>query len=167
MQRLGPGVLLATLLGGTPLALAACGDGPSVTRSAESPTTTPGVTLSTERSPVGRILSTGSGQTLYDFVLDTPGHSACVSATCVLLWPPLLVQGTPTVGQGLDPSLVGTIRRPDGSLQVTYGGHPLYTWISDTQPGLVTGQATNNEGGSWFVVSPAGKQITAAFAVTG
>lgn len=147
--------------------LAACGGGPGVGAPAAPPTTTPGVTLSLESSPVGPILATGSGHTLYDFALDTPGHSACVSPTCVIAWPPLLVQGTPTVAPRLRRSLVGTITRPGGGVQVTYGGHPLYTWSGDTAPGMVTGQALNNSGGLWYVLSPSGRQITTPFTVTG
>lgn len=157
--------LLVAFLGGAPLALAGCG-GTTASIGSESPTTTPGVTLSTERSPGGRIVATGSGHTLYDFALDKPGHSACISPTCVGLWPPLVVATTPTVAGGLRPSLVGTIRRPDGSVQVTYGGHPLYTWIGDTQPGMVSGQGLNNEGGLWYVIAPSGRQLTTGFSVT-
>jgi predicted lipoprotein with Yx(FWY)xxD motif len=130
-------------------------------------TTTPGATLAIERSPVGPILATGSGYTLYDFAPDSPERSTCVSATCVLLWPPLTVTSTPTLGPGLHQSLVRTFRRADGSLQVSYGGHPLYRWNGDSSRGMVTGQAIVNEGGAWYVVTPAGKQITTAFSVGG
>lgn len=165
-MRRWPALLAVLALPGTGALAAACG-GTTATIASESPTTTPGVALSTERSPVGRILATGSGHTLYDFAVDTPRHSACVSATCVLLWPPLLAKGTPTVAHGARPSLVGTIRRPDGTRQVTYGGHPLYTWSGDAQRGMVTGQAIDNEGGYWYVITPSGRQVTTAFTVMG
>jgi predicted lipoprotein with Yx(FWY)xxD motif len=158
---------LAALAGA--VVLAACGGGPPVTTIEATPTTAAGLTLSTEPSPVGRILTTGAGATLYDFAPDTPTSSACNSASCVLVWPPLTVPAdqAPTVGHGLRQSLVGEIRRSDGSTQVTYGGHPLYTWNGDTKPGMVTGQALLNEGGYWYVVAPSGKQITTPFTVDG
>ena len=147
------------------LGLAACG-GSGAGSSAEPATTTPGVTLSTEASPVGPILATGSGHTLYDFVLDSPYQSACVSATCTFVWPPLTVTGTPTVAHGAHANLVALIRRPNGAMQVTYGGHPLYTYTSDTAPGMVNGQAVNQSGGQWFVVAPDGQPVTEPFSVS-
>ncbi len=147
--------------------LAACSNGITASSFTVTPTTVTGVTLSTEPSPVGRILATPSGRTLYDFTPDTPTSSACTKGLCVELWPPLVTTTTaPRVGDGLDPSLAGTIRRPDGQLQVTYGGHPLYTWIGDTTPGMVTGQAILNVGGYWYVIAPDGHQVATAFRVT-
>ena len=67
---------------------------------------------------------------------------------------------------GVDPSLVGTIRRPDGSMQLTYGGHPLYTYNLDVTPGMVTGQAIDQDGGLWYVIDAAGRQITKPFSVS-
>ncbi|MHB8220087.1 MAG: COG4315 family predicted lipoprotein [Acidimicrobiales bacterium] len=153
------------------LALAAlaagCGGGIQVTSVATTTTAPGGTTLTVERSPVGPILATGDGHTLYDFAIDSPTKSRCTSSACVFLWPPLLENGTPRVAKGVNGALVGTIRRPTGATQVTYGGHPLYTWSSDTKAGMVTGQALVNEGGIWYVVSPSGKQITKPFTVTG
>jgi predicted lipoprotein with Yx(FWY)xxD motif len=147
------------------LALAACSSGITTTSFTVTPTTVTGVTLSTEQSPVGRILATPSGHTLYDFTPDTPGSSACTSGLCVRLWPPLLTTEAPTAGSGLQQSLVGAIRRPTGALQVTYAGHPLYTWLGDNRPGMITGQALLNVGGYWYVISPAGRQIETTFRV--
>lgn len=141
-----------------------------------TPTTARGVMLSTERSPAGRILATPSGRTLYDFTPDTPTSSACTRGLCVRLWPPLLTTGTTgttgatgaggSVGRGLRRALVGTVRRPGGQLQLTYAGHPLYTWIGDTTPGMITGQALLNVGGYWYVLAATGRQITTPFRVT-
>lgn len=148
-----------------PLALAACSGGITTSSFTVTPTTATGVTLSTEQSPVGRILATPSGHTLYDFTPDTPGSSACTSGLCVRLWPPLITTGVPTVGRGLRQSLVGTLRRPNGTLQVTYAGHPLYTWLGDNRAGMITGQALLNVGGYWYVISTAGRQIQTSFRV--
>ena len=62
-------------------------------------------------------------------------------------------------------SLVGTLRRPDGSTQLSYGGHPLYTYNLDVTPGMVTGQAIDQDGGLWYVLNARGQQITTAFSV--
>ncbi len=133
----------------------------------ETPTTTPGATISLENSPVGKILATGKGFTLYDFAPDTPTHSACVTQSCVFLWPPLIENGPVTLGKGLQRSLLGTITRSDGSRQITYGGHPLYTFNSDVKRGMVTGQALDQSGGPWYVVRPSGAQVTSGFSVGG
>lgn len=156
-------VAAALAAGALPILLAACGRGAGVTTFNETPTTTRGVTLAEEPSPVGPILATGTGYSLYEFVPDTATKSACVTSVCVFLWPPLTVTGPPTVSTGLRRALVGTLARPDGSTQVSYGGHPLYRWNSDTKPGMTTGQALVNEGGYWYVVSPAGTPITKPF----
>jgi predicted lipoprotein with Yx(FWY)xxD motif len=147
------------------LTLAACGGG--VSSLSTPPTTDLSLVLTVQHSPAGPILATGDGRTLYDFVPDTPTHSACVGDPCVLQWPPLLQKGPLRVGKEVDVHLVGTLSRPDGSTQLSYGGHPLYTYNSDVTPGTVMGQALNQDGGVWYVIDPAGKQITTAFTVTG
>jgi predicted lipoprotein with Yx(FWY)xxD motif len=118
-----------------------------------------------QKSRAGLILATGNGNTLYDFAPDTPTHSACVDDGCVFQWPPLVVNGPVQVQKGLDPSLVGTLKRPDGSRQLSYGGHPLYTYNLDVTPGMVTGQAIDQNGGLWYVIGRRGNQITTSFSV--
>lgn len=147
--------------------LAACDGGTATKVVGSPPTTDPSVTIGTISSPGGPVLATGKGYALYDFAPDTPTHSACVTSICVEVWPPLIVTASPTVGKGLQESLAGTVRRPDGQLQATYGGHPLYTWKGDTKPGMITGQALLNAGGYWYVVSPSGQQLTQQFTVVG
>jgi predicted lipoprotein with Yx(FWY)xxD motif len=147
------------------LSLAACANGGNVTTLSAPPTTDPSLTLTLQKSPAGSILATGNGNTLYDFVPDTPTHSACVNDGCVFQWPPLVVNGLVHVEKGLDPSLVGTLKRPDGSTQLSYGGHPLYTYNLDVTPGMVTGQAIDQNGGLWYVLGARGKQITTSFSV--
>jgi predicted lipoprotein with Yx(FWY)xxD motif len=97
---------------------------------------------------------------------DTPTHSACLNDGCVLQWPPLIVNGPVRLGRGLDRTLVGTLRRPDGSTQLSYGGHPLYQYDLDVSPGVVMGQAIDQDGGPWYVLNARGQQITTAFTVT-
>ena len=167
MTRIQRHLAVAAALVVSGLVLSACASGITASSFSVTPTTLRGVTVSSEESPAGRILATPSGRTLYDFTPDTPTSSACTTSLCARLWPPLTTATTtPAVGRGLDDSLVGTIRRPDGQLQVTYAGHPLYTWIGDTVPGMVTGQALLNVGGYWYVIAPTGRQITAQFRVT-
>jgi predicted lipoprotein with Yx(FWY)xxD motif len=62
---------------------------------------------------------------------------------------------------------VGTLTRPDGSTQLSYNGHPLYLYIRDVKPGEVTGQAIDQDGGPWYVLSPSGKEIHTPFTVNG
>jgi predicted lipoprotein with Yx(FWY)xxD motif len=108
---------------------------------------------------LGQILVDSKGLTLYLFKADQSTKSACTGA-CATAWPPLLVQGKPTVGSGLNTSLVGTTGRPEGTTQVTYNGHPLYTFASDGKPGETKGQGVSAFGASWFTVNSAGTQVS-------
>jgi predicted lipoprotein with Yx(FWY)xxD motif len=159
-------VLVPAALVGLTLLVSACGGGGGVTTLSGTPTTDGSLTLTLQHSPVGPILATGGGATLYDFVPDTPTHSACISNVCIFQWPPLVTSGPVRVGKGVDRSLVGTLRRPDGSTQLSYGGHPLYAYNGDVSPGVVMGQAVNQDGGLWYVLTAQGKQITTSFTVT-
>jgi predicted lipoprotein with Yx(FWY)xxD motif len=117
-----------------------------------------GTTVTLAKSPLGRILVDSKGITLYDFVLDKGGQSACYGA-CAALWPPLLTNGKPHAGPGVRVSLLGTTKRKDGKLEVTYNGHPLYYFVTDRKPGQTTGQGVNQFGAPWWVLSAAGKEI--------
>ena len=123
--------------------------------------TTP-VVASATRGSLGTVLVTADGHTLYRLTTDTPTTSTC-SGACVQLWPPLTVPTgtTPRAAAGLT-GPVGTISRSDGTLQVTYAGHPLYTFASDTTATDALGQGV---GGVWFVVG-AGPSDTAASTTT-
>jgi predicted lipoprotein with Yx(FWY)xxD motif len=106
----------------------------------------------------GQILVDSKGITLYDFVADKGKTSVCYGA-CAALWPPLITHGKPVAGHGVRRSLLGTTKRKDGKLQVTYGGHPLYYFVTDRKPGQTTGQGVNQFGGPWWVLSPKAKEI--------
>ena len=110
------------------------------------------------KSPLGRILVDSRGITLYDFPKDRGTTSSCYGA-CAALWPPLTTKGKPVAGPGVRASLLGTTKRTDGKLEVTYNGHPLYYFVSDRRPGQATGQGLNQFGAPWWVLSPAGKEI--------
>jgi predicted lipoprotein with Yx(FWY)xxD motif len=118
----------------------------------------PGARVNVAGSPFGRILVDSKGITLYDFPPDRGKVSVCYGA-CAALWPPLITKGKPIAGNGAHAALLATTRRKDGKLQVTYGGHPLYYFVTDRKPGQTTGQGVNQFGGPWWVISPAGKEI--------
>jgi predicted lipoprotein with Yx(FWY)xxD motif len=121
-------------------------------------TTTGGATIAVAKSPLGRILVDSRGLTLYDFVRDNGTTSACYGA-CAALWPPLTTTRKPVAGPGVRASLLGTTKRKDGKLEVTYNGHPLYYFVTDRKPGQTTGQGLNQFGAPWWVISAAGKEI--------
>lgn len=129
---------------------------------AESPTAGVPVTgeatlMVSEVGTFGQALVDAQGRTLYLFTNDTQnsGTSAC-SGDCLAAWPPVTSQGTPVAGTGLDATLLGTITRDDGTIQVTYNGWPLYYYAQDAAPGDAAGQGMN---GVWFLISPTGTAI--------
>src|SRR6516165_9436192 len=95
-------------------------------------TATPGTTVDVAKSPFGRILVDSKGRTLYDFPPDMQGASTCYGA-CAALWPPVTTIGKPHAGAGVSGSLLGTTKRSDGKVEVTYNGHPLYYYVADTK----------------------------------
>ena len=94
--------------------------------------------------------------TLYMFARDQGDKSMC-SGACAKYWPPYT--GTPKAGNGLQASLLGSTVRADGTKQVTYDGHPLYTYSGDSAPGATGGQGLNTFGALWWVVAPDGKVV--------
>ena len=96
------------------------------------------------------VLTNAQGRTLYWFAPDTATRSACYG-TCAAYWPP--VRGAVTAGPGVTGRL-GTITRSDGSVQATYDGHPLYTYVGDTAAGQANGNRLNLNGGLWYEVTP-------------
>jgi predicted lipoprotein with Yx(FWY)xxD motif len=153
----------------TALAVAACGGGaaatasPPAARAKTATTPTPRAnttaTVRVVKSRLGRILVNSEGRTLYLFKADPRAKSAC-SGACAVAWPPLRTGGKPVVGTGASAAVLGTIPRSDGARQVTYNGHPLYTFVKDHKGGDVNGQGLTAFGAAWFAVSPAGNQIS-------
>src|SRR5689334_24047324 len=90
-----------------------------------------GATVDVRKTKLGTVLVTAQGRTLYDFVKDKKGKSAC-SGACAKFWPPLMTNGKPKAGKGVQAKLLGTPKRSNGT-QVTYNGQPLYTFITDTK----------------------------------
>ncbi len=109
---------------------------------------------------LGMILTTGRGFTLYAFGADRRNHDRCVSIQgCASVWPLLKTSGTPTAGRGVKRSLLGTIKLAHGARQVTYAGHPLYTYSSDSGPGSTDYVGVNQFGGVWRALNAAGRLI--------
>jgi predicted lipoprotein with Yx(FWY)xxD motif len=104
----------------------------------------------------GKALAT-SGHPLYLLSSDPPGGSRCTGG-CTSTWPPLTSKGPPTAGPGADSSLLSTFKRADGSTQVLYDKHALYTHRGR---GLVSGAGVRSEGGTWYLVAPSGKPMKA------
>ena len=147
----------------TAFALAACGGGSNnATGSAAAPKAPDGRPATVgvaNNGNLGKILDDTHGRTLYLFAKDSGTMSACTGA-CASAWPPLRASGKPTVGAGASASIVGTTPRSDGQPQVTYKGHPLYTYTGDQNPGDTNGQGLTVFGGGWFALSPVGDQVS-------
>jgi predicted lipoprotein with Yx(FWY)xxD motif len=111
---------------------------------------------------LGKVLVNGKGVTLYLFEKDKKGRSACTGA-CAKAWPPLLTKGRPHASGGASSKKLGTTRRADGTTQVTYNGHPLYTFIGDAgKPGRTAGEGSKAFGAEWYVVGTNGNKIEKA-----
>jgi predicted lipoprotein with Yx(FWY)xxD motif len=117
-----------------------------------------GAVVSTAKTSLGRVLVNSNGRTLYLFEKDRNGKSVC-SGQCAAFWPPLITSGKPSVIGGAKASLLGTTRRADGRLQVTYNHHPLYTFVKDTKAGQTNGEGVNAFGANWDAISPAGAAV--------
>jgi predicted lipoprotein with Yx(FWY)xxD motif len=115
-------------------------------------------TLTVHSSAYGQVLFDGRGFVLYAFTKDARGRSAC-SGACAKAWPPYVVRGGLRAGAGVKASLLGTVRRSNGSRQVTYAGRPLYYYVGDTKPRQIRCQNVSEFGGLWLVVRPSGKLV--------
>jgi predicted lipoprotein with Yx(FWY)xxD motif len=154
------------------LVLAACGSSSTSSSSGSTPSygaakpstsntsnsSGAGSVVSTKTSSLGTFLVDGNGRALYLWDADHGSKSTC-SGACAQAWPPLTATGTPKANGAVKASLLGTTMRSDGSREVTYAGHPLYTFAGDTQAGQTTGQGSNGFGAPWWVVTPAGKAL--------
>jgi predicted lipoprotein with Yx(FWY)xxD motif len=125
---------------------------------AQGRTQTAGRTVVTVvKSKYGRVVADGRGQAIYVFSRDRYRASRCNGA-CAKAWPPFLTTSRPRAGKGVAVSALGTLRRPDGRLQVTYSGRPLYYYNGD-RPGVILCQNVNEFGGNWLVLAPTGHAI--------
>jgi predicted lipoprotein with Yx(FWY)xxD motif len=97
-----------------------------------------------------------NGMSLYLFEPDEHKASTCYQA-CAQVWPPLVDATAPATNGATKASMVGSVKRKNGSIQVTYGGWPLYHFANDTKPGETAGQGVKSFGGEWYLVEPNGK----------
>jgi predicted lipoprotein with Yx(FWY)xxD motif len=147
------------------LVAAGCGGGNSATSSssyagAKSPSTTNAraAAIGTRKVGLGTVLVDSSGRTLYLFEKDKGATSNCAGA-CTAAWPPVTTSGNPVAQQGVDAAKLGTTKRSDGNLEVTYGGHPLYLYAGDTRPGDTGGQGLDDFGAEWYALGSNGSKI--------
>jgi predicted lipoprotein with Yx(FWY)xxD motif len=115
-------------------------------------------TVSVRKTKLGTILVDRQGRSLYLFLKDKHDKSAC-AGSCAKFWPPLLTNGKPRAGKGVQSKLLGTTVRKSGS-QVTYDGHPLYLYAGDKKAGQTSGQGSTTFGALWYVLAPSGHEIT-------
>jgi predicted lipoprotein with Yx(FWY)xxD motif len=119
-----------------------------------------GTKLQLRHTSLGNILVNGGGHTLYAFTRDSRGHSQCaVISGCTGVWPMLTTKGKPRVGRGVKRSRVGTIKLADGRRQLTYAGHPLYTYIADAGPGDTSYVGVSQFGGRWLALTATGHLV--------
>ncbi|HEX5608773.1 MAG TPA: hypothetical protein VFX45_01635 [Solirubrobacterales bacterium] len=106
---------------------------------------------------LGLVLVDSKGFTLYDFHKDKGTKSSCYGA-CAEGWPPLLTEGAPEPSNGAMANMLGTTKRTDGTTQVTYNGHPLYTFAGDTKPGEANGNDVDAFGAEWYALQGSGEE---------
>jgi predicted lipoprotein with Yx(FWY)xxD motif len=138
----------------------AYGGGESSTSTASSEPSgggTAAVVTASSVPKLGKVIVDSKGFTLYDFHKDKGGKSSCFGA-CAQVWPPLTTEGKPQVGEGAMASKLGTTKRKDGTLQVTYAGWPLYTYEADKKPGEANGNDIDSFGAQWYALQPSGEE---------
>jgi len=154
----------ATVLAAAALTVAACGSSGGSTAASGGGTSSAnaaaaaGGTVSSTSISGTTVLTDSAGRTLYWFVPDTSTTSKC-TGSCATYWPP--VKGPVTAGSGVTGTL-GTITRPDGSVQASYDGHPLYTYAADTGAGQAKGNGVNESGGVWHEMTVSGSVVAPA-----
>jgi predicted lipoprotein with Yx(FWY)xxD motif len=144
------------------VAIAGCGGGSggsSSSAAAPKPASRgTGTELTLTQAKVGNYLSDSRGRALYVFEADKGTMSTCYSA-CASIWPPLTASGAVKPGAGVSAGLLGTTKRTDGTIEVTYNGHPLYYYAGDSGPGQTTGQGLNQFGAKWYLLAATGNKI--------
>jgi predicted lipoprotein with Yx(FWY)xxD motif len=130
----------------------------SQSKAAAAPAASGATTVRLASSKLGKILVDSKGETLYLFQADKGPASTC-SGACASVWPPLRTTSTPIAGPGVSAAKLSTTKRSDGASEVTYNGHPLYTYLGDGAPGQTTGEGNQGFGAEWDVLSAAGNKI--------
>jgi predicted lipoprotein with Yx(FWY)xxD motif len=142
--------LHAVVVGALGLALVAAGCGGAIPSSDGGP-----AALKLD----GRYLVDSQGHSVYLFEKDEDGESYC-SGACAAVWPPLETSTAPRGGAGVQDAELGTIERPDGDMQVTYHGHPLYYYAADAStPDNTKGEDVEQFGAGWYLVGAHGQPV--------
>jgi predicted lipoprotein with Yx(FWY)xxD motif len=149
--------IAAAALAAAALVAAVLGD----TSSASSQQPSRGARVALGKTTLGKVLVDARGRTLYLFARDKGGRSAC-NGVCATYWPPLVSSAKPQAARGVRASLLALTKRADGRRQVTYAGHPLYTFSLDTRAGQTSGQGRTDFGGSWNAVAASGRAVKSA-----
>jgi predicted lipoprotein with Yx(FWY)xxD motif len=116
-----------------------------------------GIISAAKVGDLGTVLVDSQGLTLYDFHKDKGSTSSCYDA-CAAAWPPLLTEGNPQAQGPADRSMLGTTKRKEGTVQVTYNGWPLYTYAGDQSPGEANGNDIDQFGAEWYALQPNGQE---------
>jgi predicted lipoprotein with Yx(FWY)xxD motif len=143
--------------GGGPNAKQASGEETGGSKPSSSGAGGDGIVSAAKVGDLGTILVDSSGRTLYDFHKDKSATSSCYGA-CAGAWPPLLTEGDPQAQGPADRAMLGTTKRKDGTVQVTYNGWPLYTYVGDTGPGEANGNDIDQFGAEWYALQPNGEE---------
>jgi predicted lipoprotein with Yx(FWY)xxD motif len=114
-----------------------------------------GTRITLHKTKLGKVLATSSGKTLYLYTPDARNKSNCYTG-CAGFWPPLMAKGKVSAATGVKAKLLGTTKRRNGKRQVTYRGHPLYTYTGDSKAGQVNGQGYQS---IWYVVNSSGNAV--------
>lgn len=107
----------------------------------------------------GMALMDGDGRALYLFEKDEKKNASTCDGACAQAWPPYVATSVPQAGQGVRADLLGSFKRADGTMQVSYAGHPLYYFVKDKAPGDINGQDVEGFGAEWYLVGADGKII--------
>ena len=157
-------ILTAAGAAGLALLATACGSSSASTPAASAPSSAPATTapassaapaatvavLKTDTTTLGTVLTNAQGFTIYWFAKDTSTSSSCTGA-CAAAWPPVI--GMPQAAAGVKlTGKLGEIRRPNGTMQATYDGHPLYLFAGDSAPGQVNGNENDGFGALWYAI---------------
>ena len=158
--------LIAIALGGvalaSSLAIGCGGGGSSSTTNAGGASTAASTSGSAtvavaDNSELGPILVNAQDRTLYLFEKDESDESYC-NGNCAKIWPPFTTKGGPKAGKGADASKLGTLKRDDGSTQVTYNGAPLYLYVNDKKASEASGNELDQFGAEWYALRPSGEK---------
>lgn len=153
---------LLVLLLAAGVLVAACGSGSGYggsSKKSSAPKATSSAMVDSHHGPHGTYVTDGKGRSLYLLTSDGRNKSSCTGA-CAAAWPPFTTTGKAMPMGSVHADDLGTIKRSDGTVQVTLYGHPLYYYAQDSKPGDTNGQGIKSYGGTWWLVAPSGKAIT-------